>query len=101
RLTQPELSHCPFVMMTEPGGAYFDDSEAAALRAYLLKGGFFWADDFWGEYAWQNWESQIRKVLSSGAYPIVDLPLDHSIFHLLMTVPKIPQIPAIDFYLGT
>ena len=101
RLTQPELFHCPFVMMTEPGAAYFDDAEAAALRKYLLKGGFLWADDFWGEYAWQFWDSQIRKVLPSGPYPVVDLPLDHPIFHLLMTVPKIPQIPSINFYLGT
>src|SRR5262245_30823704 len=29
RLTQPELFRCPFVMMTEPGGAFFDDREAA------------------------------------------------------------------------
>jgi hypothetical protein len=101
RATQPELFRCPFVMMTEPGGAYFDDAEAASLRAYLLKGGFLWADDFWGDYAFDAWESQLRKVLPSGPYRIVDLPLDHSIFHLLMTVPKIPQIPSIDFYLGT
>jgi hypothetical protein len=101
RITQPELLHCPFVMMTEPGGAYFDDAEAAALRTYLLKGGFLWADDFWGEYAWDFWEGQIRKVLPSGPYPIVDLPMEHPIFHLLMTVPKIPQIPSIGFYLGT
>ena len=48
RLTDPELFHCPFVMMTEPGGTYFDDQEAAGLRSYLLHGGFLWADDFWG-----------------------------------------------------
>ena len=24
------------------------------MRLYLEKGGFLWADDFWGEYAW-NW----------------------------------------------
>ena len=35
----------PFIMMTEPGGSYFDEDEAAALRDYLLKGAF-WADDF-------------------------------------------------------
>src|SRR3954469_19262613 len=39
RLTDPALSHCGFVMMTEPGGAYFDDQEADGLRKYLLKGG--------------------------------------------------------------
>src|SRR3954453_16096127 len=52
-LKSPEISHCGFVMMTEPGGAYFDDEEAKNLREYLLKGGFLWADDFWGDYAWQ------------------------------------------------
>jgi hypothetical protein len=98
--TSPEISHCPFVMMTEPGGAYFDDQEAAGLRTYLLKGGFLWADDFWGEYAWQFWETTIHKVLPSGPYPIVDLPLDHPIFHEMMTVPKVPQIPSIGFWLG-
>src|SRR5216110_1514799 len=35
RLTDPELSRCPFVMMTEPGGAFFDEQEAAGLRNYL------------------------------------------------------------------
>ena len=101
RLTQPELFRCPFVMMTEPGGAYFDEAEAAALSAYVLKGGFFWADDFWGEYAWQVWESQLRKALPSGTYRIVDLPLDHPIFRLLLNVPKVPQIPSIGFWGGT
>jgi hypothetical protein len=94
----PEISHCPFVMMTEPGGAFFDDQEALALKTYLLKGGFLWADDFWGEYAWQYWESQIRKVFPSGQYPIFDVPLTHPIFTQMMTVPKIPQIPSIGFW---
>ena len=99
--TMPEMSHCPFVMMTEPGGAFFDDQEALALRTYLLKGGFLWADDFWGEYAWQYWEGQIRKVFPSGQYPIFDVPLNHPIFTQMMTVPKIPQIPSIGFWQST
>jgi hypothetical protein len=40
RLTDPSLFHCPFLMMSEPGGSYFNNEEAANLRAYLLKGGF-------------------------------------------------------------
>src|SRR4029077_9177373 len=31
RLTDDELFDCPFIMMTEPGGAGFDDQEAAKL----------------------------------------------------------------------
>jgi hypothetical protein len=86
--------------MTEPGGAFFDDDEAAALRKYLDKGGFLWADDFWGERAWDIFESQIRRALPSGAYPIVDLPLEHPIFHSQMRVDRIPQIPSINFWGG-
>jgi len=98
RLTDAELSRCPFVMLTEPGGAYFDDEEAAALRDYLLKGGFLWADDFWGEAAWRSWQGEIRKALPAGDYPIVDLPLDHPLFHMLYEVNSVPQIPSINFW---
>jgi hypothetical protein len=99
--TMPEISHCPFVMMTEPGGAFFDDAEAAALRSYLLKGGFLWADDFWGSYAWTHWEGEIRKVLPSGEYPIIDVPYDHALFHQMMTVPQGLQIPGIGYWSRT
>ncbi len=100
RLTQPELFRCPFIMMTEVGGLYLDDREALSLHNYLVKGGFLWADDFWGERAWAIWESQIRKALPSGTYPMVDLPLDHPIFHEVINVPKFPQIPSIGFWRG-
>ena len=95
QLNQPELFRCGFIMMTEVGSVYLDDDESENLRNYLLKGGFLWADDFWGEYAWAIWESQIRKVLPSNAYPIVDLPLEHPIFHQVLNVSKVPQIPSI------
>jgi hypothetical protein len=101
RLTDPQLFHCPFVMLTEPGGAYFDDQEAAHLKDYLLKGGFLWADDFWGNRAWTNWSDQIGKALLPSRYRILDLPLDHVLFHMLYDMRRIPQIPSIGFWFGT
>lgn len=101
RLTDPELFHCPFIMMTEVGNAYFDDAEAAALRDYLLKGGFLWADDFWGPRAWDAWAAEIAKALPAAEYPPVDLPLDHELFHALYDVRRMPQIPGIGFWLDT
>jgi hypothetical protein len=98
RLTDDALFDCPFVMMTEPGGAGFDDEEAAKLRLYLEKGGFLWADDFWGEYAWNVWVSQIRKALPATEYPIADLPPEHPMFHTQFEVKKVAQIPSINFY---
>jgi hypothetical protein len=96
----PELFHCGFVMMTEPGSAYFTPEDAANLRKYLLQGGFIWADDFWGEYEWDFFEAQLRQVLPSAAYPIVDLPRDHPIFTQTLDATKVPQIPGIGFWDG-
>ena len=100
-LTDPELFRCPFVMMTEPGGAYFDEAEAAALRDFLLKGGFLWADDFWGPRAFDTWSREMAKALPAHEYPIVDVPLGHELFHALYDVREIPQIPSIGFWLDT
>ena len=47
--TEPELFKCPFVMITEVGATFFDDRGSPRPAAYLQKGGFMWADDFWGE----------------------------------------------------
>jgi hypothetical protein len=101
RLTDPEIDHCPFIMMTEPGGTYFSPEEAEHLRDYLLHGGFLWADDFWGEYAFAHWEQEIRKALPTADFPLMDLPIDHPLFHVLYDVQKLPQIPSINFWYGT
>ena len=101
RLTDKELFDCPFVMMTEPGGAGFDDQEAANLRLYLEKGGFLWADDFWGEYAWSWFTGQLRKALPGSEFPIFDLPPEHPLFHTQFEVNKVAQIPSIDFFFGS
>jgi Domain of unknown function (DUF4159) len=101
RLTDPELYKCPFIMMTEVGAAYFDAEEAAALRDYLMKGGFLWADDFWGTRAWEVWSSEIAKALPSGQYPIEEVPFNHELFHMLYDVRELPQIPSIGFWGGT
>jgi uncharacterized protein DUF4159 len=95
QLTDPLLFKCPFIMMTEVGALYLSDEEAKSLREYLQKGGFLWADDFWGEYAWQVWAEEIAKALPPGEYPTVDLPIDHPLFRTLYTVERFPQIPAI------
>jgi hypothetical protein len=99
-LRQPELFRCPFIMMTEVGRLSLNDQEAANLRTYLVKGGFLWADDFWGEYAWDFFENQLRRALPRNEFPIIDLPLDHPLFHELMAVNHIPQIPSINAWGG-
>jgi len=101
RLTDPALFDCPFIMMTEVGAAGLDEQEAAALHDYLVKGGFLWADDFWGDYAWQWWEAQLRKALPAADFPIIDLPPDHPLYHTQFDVKKTPQISSIGFWAGS
>jgi hypothetical protein len=97
-LTDEFLFQCPFVLMADVGTLELDEEQVAALRAYLLKGGFLWVDDFWGPWAWAAWEQNIAKVLPPAQYPIRDLPLDHPIFRSMFEVVKFPQIPSIQFW---
>jgi hypothetical protein len=97
--TDPHLFQCPFVMMTEPGGAWFSDEEADNLRQYLQKGGFLWADDFWGERAWAVWERAILRVMPGAQ--IVDLPMSHPIFNMKYVIHKVPQIPNINYWFSS
>jgi len=100
RLTEDLLFQCPFIMMTEVGAAYVSPPEAERLREYLLKGGFLWADDFWGPWAWDIWAREIGKALPPSEYPIVDVPLTHPIFHQQFEVKRVIQIPSIGAWRG-
>lgn len=101
RLTDPTLFGCPLIVMSEVGAASLSDEEALRLREYLQKGGFLWADDFWGTAAWNWWEAQLRKALPAREYPIVDLRPDHPLFRTQLEVPKTPQISSINFWAGS
>jgi hypothetical protein len=98
RPTDQALFQCPFVMASDPGSAGFSDADAAGLREYLLKGGFLWADDFWGDDAFEDFANEIGKVLPRGQYPIKDIPPEHPIYRMLFPLAKIPQVPSIQFW---
>jgi hypothetical protein len=102
RLTDDEgLYRCPILVMQEVGRLYLDAEDASGLRDYLVKGGFLWVDDFWGEYAWSVFETEIRKALPAHEFPMIDLPQGHSLFHMLYDVKGVAQIPSINVWLGT
>jgi len=95
RATDEELYQCPFLMATDVGELGFSSAEVLALRDYLNKGGFLWADDFWGNTGWHQFASEIRKVLPERT--IEDLPEDHPLFSSLYAIRGgVPQIPSIN-----
>lgn len=60
RLTDKDLFQYPFIYIVEPGELLFNDDEVAALRRYLLNGGFLMVDDFWGEDQWLSMYHQVE-----------------------------------------
>jgi hypothetical protein len=99
RLTDDALFRCPFLMGTDVGTLEFSPQEARRLREYLLKGGFLWVDDFWGTHAWEQWSSEMRKVLPE--FKITEIPPDHPVRHSLFEVMKIPQVTSINMWRAT
>ncbi len=58
-------------------------------------------DDFWGTEAWEQWSSEIGRVLPPAEFPIMDVPLTDPLLRSLFTVTEIPQITNIQFWRGT
>ena len=100
-VTDDTLFGCPFIIASAVGSMVLSPDEANRLRTYLLKGGFLWVDDFWGGWEWDQWASQIAKVLPASEYPIVDLPLEHELFRTMFNIWEIPQIANIRFWLNS
>jgi len=97
-LTDPKLFRYPFIYIVEPGALTFTEPETKALRRYLENGGFLMVDDFWGEDEWYNFHYEIRRVFPNRE--LVELPLDHAIFHCVYDLKIKPQIPSINHAFG-
>lgn len=93
RLTDPDLHEYPFIYIVEPGGLWLSEPEVAALRRYLLNGGFLWLDDFWGEREWANCEQVLRRVFPERDF--VELELDHPLYRTVFTIREKGQVPNI------
>jgi Domain of unknown function (DUF4159) len=93
QFTDERLFDYPIIYIVEPGFMQLSDEEAARLREYVLRGGFLFLDDFWGESEWQHVSEQLKKALPE--YEIKDLPLNHPIFHSYLDVEEIVQVPNI------
>ena len=91
--TDDRLFNYPLLYVVEPGFMELSPEEAARLREYVMRGGFIFFDDFWGEAEWENVQEQLKKALPE--YEIKDLPLTHPIFHSYLDIEEIVQVPNI------
>ncbi len=76
-----EVYNWPFLYAVQVGEWGPTDRQMLKLRDYLLRGGFFMADDFHGTTEWQVFEERIKKVFPDR--PIVEIPNNDPIFHTM------------------
>jgi hypothetical protein len=90
----------PFVYGVEVGRWAMSADEIAMLRDYLLRGGFLMVDDFHGTEQWAGFVSVMDKVFPDR--PILDIPSDAEVFHVLYDLDERIQIPGLAaLYNGT
>ena len=92
-LGDADLARYPWIYIVEPGGLAFTDLEVAALRKYLLNGGFLMFDDFWGDMAWQNVERQMKRVFPERGF--TELSLDHPLYSCVFQIKSKGQVPNV------
>lgn len=98
RLDNPALRRFPFLYALEVGYMSLSEPEIEGLRDYLKAGGFLVIDDFWGSREWAQFEYQMGLVFPNN--PIIDLDLDHEVFHTFYEIDEILQVPAYGRYWG-
>ncbi len=83
----------PFVYGVEVGRWTLSASEIAMLRDYLLRGGFLMVDDFHGTQQWAGFAAVMEQVFPDR--PILDIPSDAEVFHVLYDLDERIQIPGL------
>ena len=96
RLTDERIYDHPFLYMCDVGWQSLTQDEVAALRDYLVRGGFLWIDDFWGVAEWANLEMNMEQVFPDYAWR--DIPNDHAILNMVFPLESCPQVPAKIFW---
>jgi hypothetical protein len=89
-----DVYNWPWLYAVQVGEWGITDTEAKKLRDYLLRGGFFMADDFHGTLEWQVFEHSMKLVFPDR--PIVEIPNSDPIFHTVYDLDSRYQIVGHD-----
>ena len=90
-----DIYNWPWLYGVEVGHWDLSDLQAAKLRDFLNRGGFFMCDDFHGTGEWYDFVSSMKKVFPDR--PIVDLPDNDAIFHSVYDLDDRYQVPGEQF----
>ena len=95
-----DIFYWPYLTVGLAGYWDLSDDRVAALREYLLRGGFLFCDSFFDSNSWQGFEEGLRRIFPDR--PIIDLTDDHPVFHTVYDLPEMTkvQIPNMNSLMG-
>ncbi|HSU59718.1 MAG TPA: DUF4159 domain-containing protein [Bryobacteraceae bacterium] len=85
-----DVYNWPWLYAVQVGEWGITDAQAHKLRDYLLRGGFFMADDFHGTVEWQVFQESMKRIFPDRQ--IVDIPSSDPIFHTVYDLDDRYQI---------
>ena len=92
---EDDIYNWPWLYGVEVGHWDLTDLQAAKLRDYLNRGGFFMCDDFHGTVEWETFAASMKKVFPDR--PIVELADSDPIFHTVYDLQDRYQVPGEQF----
>jgi hypothetical protein len=87
-----EIYNWPFIYAVQVGEWGLTEKQAKKLRDYLLRGGFFMADDCHGTEEQAYFEKTMKLVFPERE--LVDIPNDDPIFHTFFDLDNRFQVPG-------
>ncbi len=82
----------PWLYAVQVGEWGLTDTQAAELREYCLRGGFFLADDFHGALEWEVFQKAMKRAFPDR--PIVEMEDDDAAFHTVYDIQERFQLPG-------
>jgi hypothetical protein len=90
-----EVYNWPWLYGVEVGHWNLTDEQAAKMRDFLQRGGFFMCDDFHGTREWEVFLASMQRVFPDR--PIVEIDNSDPIFHTLFDLDDRYQVPGAQF----
>lgn len=91
KILDAEFINYPLAYLAGHGNIFFSEKEAAALRNYLISGGFLFADDDYGMDKY--FRREMKKVFPELKF--VELPFSHPVYHIYYSfkngLPKVHE----------
>jgi hypothetical protein len=87
-----DVFNWPWLYAVQTGEWRLTNSQVETFRDYLLRGGFFMCDDFWGDSEWAVFEDTMKRVFPDR--PIVELDNRDLIFHTVYNLDERYQVAS-------